>query len=78
MHDKTFNHRQCCVLKVWVLLSERAFDLLINKLNRLLVGTMVFVALSQMLDAFVDNFGRAIANLFSVVPLKELIFNNLT
>ena len=78
MHDQAFNHRQCCVLEVWVLLSKRAFDLLINKLNRLLVGTVVFVALSQMLDAFVDNFGGAITHLFSVVPLKELIDNKLT
>jgi hypothetical protein len=78
MHDQAFNHRQCCVLEVWVLLSERAFDLLINKLNCLLVGTVVFVALSQMLNTFVNNFGGAITHLFSIVPLKDLIFNNLT
>jgi hypothetical protein len=56
------------VLKIWILLSKRAFDLLINKLNRFLVRTVVFVALSQVDDAFVDNFGRAVAHLFAVVP----------
>lgn len=56
------------MLKVSILLPARAFDLIINKLDGLLVCAMVLMAFGEVHNALIDDFCRAVADLLSVVP----------
>ena len=56
------------MLKVSILLPERAFDLIVNKLDGLLVCAVVLMAFGEVDDTLIDYFCRAVAHLLAVVP----------